>query len=192
MPPPMVPAPITAARATAWIGVPRGTSGTLAASRSAKNRWRSARDSIETTQSANSARSRAEPSANGRCIAASIPSIAASGAGSRDLSVPRAAVTAARPAAVSSGRSRVRRRSPAAARARANAIAPARRSPSTMWSRMPASLARGARSGLPSVHISIASAAPASRGSRWVPPAPGMMPSRTSGCPTLASAVATR
>ena len=41
--------------------------------------------------------------------------------------------------------------------------------------------------GLPSVHISSASSAPHRRGSRCVPPAPGMMPSSTSGWPTFAS-----
>ena len=33
---------------------------------------------------------------------------------------------------------------------------------------------------------------PISRGSRWVPPAPGMMPSRISGWPTLAFSPSTR
>ena len=132
MPPPIVPAPITAARWIAAAGVPRGTSGTLTASRSAKNRWRSALDSVETTQSANSSRSRREASSNDIVTVASIASIAARGAASRCFWAPRAAVTAASPAAASSGRSRARRICPAAARSRANAIAPAWRSPSTI------------------------------------------------------------
>ena len=54
-------------------------------------------------------------------------------------------------------------------------------------SMMPAASAFGAGTGLPSVHISSASFAPHRRGSRCVPPAPGMMPSSTSGWPTFAS-----
>ena len=57
---------------------------------------------------------------------------------------------------------------------------------------MPACWARVAVTGLPPVHISSASAAPHNRGSRWVPPAPGMIPRCTSGWPTLAVATATR
>ena len=64
MPPPIVPAPTTAARLISLAGVSFGTSGTFATSRSAKNRWRSAFDSVETTQSAKSSRSRIDPSSN--------------------------------------------------------------------------------------------------------------------------------
>ena len=39
---------------------------------------------------------------------------------------------------------------------------------------------------------SFAREGPTSRGSRWVPPAPGMMPSRISGWPSLALSPATR
>ncbi len=42
MPPPMVPAPITATVLIARIGVSAGTSGIFAAARSAKKAWRSA------------------------------------------------------------------------------------------------------------------------------------------------------
>ncbi len=65
MPPPMVPAPITAARASGRGLVDAGMSGTRAASRSAKNTWRCALDSSLTTSSRNSACSRASPSSNG-------------------------------------------------------------------------------------------------------------------------------
>jgi hypothetical protein len=88
--------------------------------------------------------------------------------------------------------SRTLRISFAAALAFAKAMAPERRSPSTMSSIMPAVLARGAANGLPSVHIWSASSAPARRGSRCVPPAPGMIPRSTSGWPTFASRAATR
>ena len=77
MPPPIVPAPTTAARAIGFTGVPFGTSGTLATSRSAKNRWRSDFDSVETTQPANSSRSRTEPASNGLRRPASMASTTA-------------------------------------------------------------------------------------------------------------------
>ena len=88
--------------------------------------------------------------------------------------------------------SRVLRRSPAAARAFANAMAPVQQvavddlveDPGGLRLRRRDRLAVGA-------HLD-ASATPASRGSRCVPPAPGMMPSSTSGWPTFASFAATR
>ncbi len=46
--------------------------------------------------------------------------------------------------------------------------------------------------GSPETIISSARSTPATRGSRWVPPAPGRMPSFTSGRPSLASGAATR
>ena len=75
---------------------------------------------------------------------------------------------------------------------RANAAASARRSPLAMRSMRPRDSACGAATGLPEVTRSIAAGTPASRGTRCVPPAPGMMPSVTSGRPTRASAVAIR
>ncbi len=76
MPPPMVPAPITAAREIVVTGVSFGTSGTFAASRSAKNMCTSARDSCEVTQSAKISRSRAEPRSKSSVKAASMASTA--------------------------------------------------------------------------------------------------------------------
>jgi hypothetical protein len=61
MPPPIVPAPTTAARRISTTGAAFESPGTFAASRSAKKRWRSAFDSVESRQSTNSSRSRAEP-----------------------------------------------------------------------------------------------------------------------------------
>ena len=54
-------------------------------------------------------------------------------------------------------------------------------SPGTIASTMPSRMRLRRGSGSPSEHISAALATPASRGSRCVPPAPGMMPSFTSG-----------
>jgi hypothetical protein len=46
IPPPMVPAPITAADLIVLSGVSEGTSGTFDAVRSPKNAWRKAFDSV--------------------------------------------------------------------------------------------------------------------------------------------------
>ena len=61
-----------------------------------------------------------------------------------------------------------------------------------MRSTMPAVNASWDLTGSPKAHISTALATPASRGNRWVPPAPGMMPSFTSGWPTCADGTARR
>ena len=53
MPPPMVPAPITATDLIGRIGVASGTSEIFEAARSAKNAWRSAADSFVATNSEN-------------------------------------------------------------------------------------------------------------------------------------------
>ena len=119
MPPPMVPAPITAARAIVVTGVSFGTSGTFAASRSAKNMCTSARDSCEVTQSAKSSRSRAEPRSKSSVNAPSMASTALNGALTPRAvfaSAVRAAAQAATPAsrlAIFSERSRVLRIAPA-------------------------------------------------------------------------------
>ena len=63
----------------------------------------------------------------------------------------------------------------------AKAMAPSSRSPSITASTMPACAAGVAAIGLPSVHISSASAGPHKRGSLCVPPAPGIIPRCTSG-----------
>jgi hypothetical protein len=81
MPPPMVPAPITAAFFTSRTGVSSGTSGILAVWRSAKNIWRSAFDSSPATSCAKRARSCLRPSSNGRVAAASAQATISSGAG---------------------------------------------------------------------------------------------------------------
>ena len=46
--------------------------------------------------------------------------------------------------------------------------------------------------GLPLTIIASAASTPASRGRRWVPPAPGGKPSATSGWPTCVLRLATR
>jgi hypothetical protein len=81
MPPPIVPAPITAAALTGRVGVSSGTSGILAAARSAKNAWRSDADSVERNSSSNSVRSTIMPSSKGFFTAASTHSRFFIGAG---------------------------------------------------------------------------------------------------------------
>ena len=66
------------------------------------------------------------------------------------------------------------------------------RSPSLSRSTSPISAARGAATGLPEVTRPTASDIGTSRGRRTVPPEPGMMPSVTSGSPSLASRAAIR
>jgi len=81
MPPPMVPAPTTAALVTSRTGVSSGTSGILELWRSAKNMWRSALDSGPETSLSKLARSSLRPSSKGRVAAASAHSTISSGAG---------------------------------------------------------------------------------------------------------------
>ncbi len=81
IPPPIVPAPTTATRSIVRAFVPSARSGILAAARSAKNAWRSARDSGVCTSSRNCARSKASPSANGLLTAAATAFTHRSGAG---------------------------------------------------------------------------------------------------------------
>ena len=188
MPPPIVPAPTTAARAISRAGVSFGTSGILPTSRSAKNRWRIAFDSTDRTQSANSSISRREPASKSMvrqafdgihrgerraCAARRLAERRARGLAGGDA---RGAI--ADPVLQIAGAAALSRRRHALL---AKAMAPSSRSPSITASTMPASTARAAAIGLPSVHISSASAGPHKRGSRCVPPAPGMIPRCTSG-----------
>src|SRR3979409_690634 len=70
MPPPIVPAPTTAAFLISRTGVSSGTPGILVVWRSAKNRWRSAFDSVLLTRCAKRSRSSLRPSSKGRVSAA--------------------------------------------------------------------------------------------------------------------------
>ena len=81
MPPPIVPAPITAADLISRSGVSGGTSGIFDAARSPKKEWRSARDSGVCTSERNPARSTASPSSKGSDTAAATASMHLSGAG---------------------------------------------------------------------------------------------------------------
>ncbi len=80
MPPPMVPAPTTAADFMGISGVSLGMSGILPTSRSLKKTWMRALDWSEKRHSAKSFCSSWQPSANGNFVAASMASMAATGA----------------------------------------------------------------------------------------------------------------
>ncbi len=81
MPPPIVPAPITAAERTGRVGVSSGISGILLAARSPKKLCRKAFDSVVSTSSENSRRSSWMPSSNGFLTDASTASRHFNGAG---------------------------------------------------------------------------------------------------------------
>ena len=174
-------------------------SGTLAASRSAKKIWRWAFDWSPATSSRNSCRSRVSASAIGSVRAPRSASTAAAGAFCPFARLMYGAAAASKTAiswracAGLSSRSRTSRsgRRSAAAR-RANATAAVRRSPVTTSSTRPASCASAAPIGSPERIIAMALSMPTSRGSRCVPPAPGMMPSLISGSPRRVSGAATR
>ena len=76
MPPPIVPAPTTAAFLIGTVGVSLGMPGTLATSRSPKKTCINAFDWSEKRHSWNSSASFLRPSANGKVVAASTASMA--------------------------------------------------------------------------------------------------------------------
>ncbi len=193
MPPPMVPAPMIAALATGAPFNPAGMPGTFCASRSAKKAWRWARLSSLPTSSVNSLRSSARPSSIGMVTAARTASMQAAGARwprarlSRGSAASSSKAGFARASASLSSRSRtlasglpMTERAKATASSRVEHTASARPGnvSTAMW--------------VPPTIAFIAATGPITRGRRWVPPAPGRMPSLTSGSPTLAPGEATR
>ena len=81
---------------------------------------------------------------------------------------------------------------PATKRETSSTAAGTRRRAATTLSTRPIASASSAPTNRPEKTRSLALAGPTSRGSRWVPPAPGMMPSRISGWPSLALSPQTR
>ena len=194
MPLPMVPKPTTPAVRIGRTGARGSMPATFGASRSAKNTWRSARDSGPPSSSLNTSRSWASPAANGIASVATMHSSAACGArrpraSRRSFSAACASIAAS---AAGAARAPVGRVGCAAA-LRAKAMARARSSsrPATR-STMPAPAASLAPMARPLRMRSSASGRPARRGSRWVPPAPGMKPRVTSGRLMARSFAATR
>ncbi len=195
MPPPIVPPPMMPIDSIGLCGVSFGKPSILAAWRSAKNRWRSAADCVLCMHSINRLRSTSRPSAKDSRVAASTQSTIFCGA-----SWPRARFASAARywsktdgSTSGTGSSLVfRGAAPCSSSSRAQAIAPSRKSPSTILSISPISFAAAAPTGLPLTIRSSAAATPASRGERCVPPAPGNKPRFTSGKPTLADGTAHR
>mmetsp|Transcript_25390 Transcript_25390/g.82075 ORF Transcript_25390/g.82075 Transcript_25390/m.82075 type:complete len:268 (-) Transcript_25390:304-1107(-) len=195
IPPPIVPAPMTAAD---LIG--RGlavTPATFEISRSAKNTCWSARACGPAASSAKSADSRARPSSKELAeTAASTASTILSGAIS-PLACLRTMSRAApkkpsAPPGTSSGRREMTRdaSSPASASRSASATAASSTAcpsaPSMISSAKPILAACSAPTGMPPVIILRAASHPITRGKRCVPPAPGSKPRWTSGRPHIA------
>ncbi len=195
MPPPMVPAPITATFSILRVGVSDGTSGILLAARSPKKAWRSARDSGVLTRNMKPSRSRRRPSSKGFSEAATA-STHLPGAGKFFATAATVFLAKARkPSAFSwrTFRSRTLGCGPdAAPTLRAKAIAAGSTSPSTISSNslVPANFSDS--TGLPVTIMLSAASRPITRGRRCVPPAPGRMPSLTSGSAICAPFEATR
>jgi len=197
MPPPIVPAPTTAADFMGITAMSLGMSGILLVSRSLKKTWMSDLDCSEERHSRKSFCSTLQPSSNCSLVDASTASIAAAGA-----SRPRCFLAVASRVeekicafSVALPSFSLRWRVFGAglfATSRANATASARASPSMIRSTIPNFKASSALIGFPVAHISTAFATPESRGRRCVPPAPGISPSCTSGWPSCAPATATR
>ena len=213
MPPPMVPAPTIPAADTGRAGVAGGTSSILAARRWAKKKWRWAADWGPPINSTSISRSRAEPASKSIDTALATEATIISGARKplvrlaiRALNWSKIHGSARASASLASRSLALGWGPPSAARRRAKATAPARRSlllpaspspwlassPPMMALISPQARASGASMGSPVTHISRALATPTRRGSRWVPPAPGSIPSFTSGSPSRAEAEATR
>ena len=199
MPPPMVPAPITVARAMSRGLVPAGMPGTLAASRSAKKICLCAFDWSPSLSLENSSRSRLNASSIGISIVARTASITAAGAASPRVRLADLATASSNAAGLSrnglilSSRSRVRRSAIRSATARcANAIAACVTSPCAISSTRPYLSASAAGIGSPLRIIGRALSMPIRRGSRCVPPAPGRRPSLISGRPSRVPGAATR
>ena len=174
------------------------TPATLAASRSAKNRWRCACDWSLATSFTNSSRSAASASSKG-----SVDRIAHRlRAGDRRFQAARLLAPGRAASASKAARSAfaISRRG----RAPAEAAPPLRRlrgrSARACVGQIafddsvdqPAPCASAALIGVPETIISSAFTAPTRRGSRTVPPPPGRRPSFTSGRPSFAPASATR
>ena len=201
MPPPMVPAPMTATLAILRAGVFSGTSGIFAAARSAKKAWRSARDSGVCTSCMKSSRSNLRPSSKGIVMAAATASMHLSGAGKFFASGPTL-FRANWKNASAFGKSIFTSRKHAsglrsATTLRANASAPGSNSfsnnvPSMISSMSLVPLNCSDDTGAPETIMFSAASTPIARGRRCVPPAPGRSPSFTSGSAILAPGDATR
>ena len=200
MPPPIVPAPITPTLLIGFVGTSGPMSATFAACRSAKNTCRCAFDCVVGRSAMNICRSLTIPSSNLSSTAFLTDSIAFSQASKPRnflaLALRMASKISGWPRAGSSLSERSRtffKGAFSAISRRAKAIADSRSFPSSASSSTtPHSLASRAPNGVPERMTSSAFSTPMSRGSRCVPPAPGMSPSLISGRPHFADGTAMR
>ena len=197
MPPPMVPAPTMAAWRMGRVGVSDGTSGTLLASRSAKNAWRSAFDAVVCIRCMKRWRSNLTPSSNGIATDAATVSTHSSGAGNccaRACASARARASSpsASGCATCSARTVGSGRRSATVRAKAAAASTRSVPAGKMASKSCVSASCSDSTGVPVTIICSARSSPTARGRRWVPPAPGSKPSLTSGRAIWAPGSATR
>ena len=194
MPPPMVPAPITAAEWIGRVAVSSGTSGTFEAARSARKACRRAFDSGEFSSSMKRRRSTSAPCSNGSREAATA-STHLSGAG-YPLATAATLLRANCRNASASGWVTLRSRTIGSGRREATrfakATAPARRSPSITSSKRPVLASIVAGTVAPETIKLSAVSRPSTRGSRCVPPAPGIRPIFTSGSEICVEGAATR
>ena len=185
MPAPMVPAPSTAGRSTGSGAAERPQRSFRSRSRLKNIRIR-LRPARLRTRSTKAARSASRPASITVPAVPATTSSAASGASS--CSLPRAMSCLASSACSSlTAGAGIRRSGPSGAGAAASSSSTARsRSPRAAQTvANPSSTARGPSMGWPPQIICRARAAPTSRGSRWVPPQPGISPRVTSGRPSV-------
>ena len=198
MPPPMVPAPITATCFTSRVGVLSGTSGILLAARSPKKECCMALACGPTMMALKISSSFWMPVSMSSFVAISMASMQRWG----DTRPRRALAMSARAlsnrpasATTGAGRSRTRGIGRTAATSSAKACAPASKSPSislaiSCWPGTLASLSLGTEA--PLVTICKAISTGSTRGRRCVPPPPGIRPMFTSGRATCTPGAITR
>ena len=185
MPPPMVPAPMTAADLIGRFGVSSGTSGILLAARSPKKAWRSAFDSVVCTSSMNSSRSNFRPSSNflrdcgGNRLDALQRRRERAGHGFDRVARELQEGFVVRVIDLQVAHLRQRPHVGDLAGERQRARPSGRRRSFRSNSAVLASFSEA--TGLPETIMFKAISRPTTRGRRWVPPAPGRMPSLTSG-----------
>ena len=182
MPPPITPAPSTAVRATVRGCASSSPNRSRRSTLRLKNRVIRLRPALLDRHSANASRSSASPSASGLPAAPRTARNAASGAAGcsrpRRMADSTSAASESLTGGITSGGA-----ARAGGSAHSSAMAASRPSRSTQRSTSPDAAASGPLSGRPLTNSGRAACGPIRRGSRWVPPQPGMMPSVTSGSP---------
>ena len=201
MPPPMVPAPMTATLLISRTGVSEGTSAILVVARCATNKWRKARDSGVHIRLVKISRSASMAWSNFILVAFCTASMHFRGAGYLPLVMPLTilVVNLKKASALGclQGKSRTRGKGEVPTTLRANAMASSIKVAAlvAIWSKSfcPGNMASiSLLMGSPLTIMFNAGSTPNTRGKRWVPPAPGMRPSLTSGNATSVPGAAMR